>query len=198
MYPIMGALRYSFGGKWQVRAWSPGRVPNCLCACNTAPGTSHSCPGRRRPLLGQCFDSWSILTGLWPAIACTCAGTAGSIEHTLPMLQMRCAPPAMPAHKSVSPFFPQQMPRELAPAVCLCCSCCPAGVRVCAWCWPLPPSLSTCKLAQHLQDLLCLLPWQVYERVELGPGKEEYRHIGSFDQQPTPPEITQCFRDSPN
>jgi len=30
--------------------------------------------------------------------------------------------------------------------------------------------------------------------VQLGPGEEEYRLIGSFDQEPKPPAITDAFR----
>lgn len=38
--------------------------------------------------------------------------------------------------------------------------------------------------------------WEVYERVELGQRQEEYKLIGKFDEEPKPPQITQCFRDS--
>lgn len=37
-------------------------------------------------------------------------------------------------------------------------------------------------------------PWEVFRRVELGPGKEEYQLIGSFDKEPTPPQITDSFK----
>lgn len=37
-------------------------------------------------------------------------------------------------------------------------------------------------------------PWEVFRRVELGPGVEEYQLIGSFDREPTPPLITDAFK----
>lgn len=37
-------------------------------------------------------------------------------------------------------------------------------------------------------------PWEVFRRVELGPGKEEYQPIGSFEAEPKPPQITDAFR----
>lgn len=37
-------------------------------------------------------------------------------------------------------------------------------------------------------------PWEVFRRVQLGPGREEYRLIGSFEREPKPPEITACFQ----
>lgn len=43
-----------------------------------------------------------------------------------------------------------------------------------------------------------VLPPQVYQRAQLGPGKEEYRLIGSFEEEPKAPQITQCFRDADN
>lgn len=35
---------------------------------------------------------------------------------------------------------------------------------------------------------------QVFRRVELGKGEEEYRLIGSFSQEPKAPQITDAFR----
>ena len=35
---------------------------------------------------------------------------------------------------------------------------------------------------------------QVFRRVETGPGREEYRVIGSFEAEPTPPLITEAFQ----
>ncbi|KAL4425639.1 hypothetical protein ABPG75_009655 [Micractinium tetrahymenae] len=37
-------------------------------------------------------------------------------------------------------------------------------------------------------------PWEVFRRVELGPGKEEYQPIGSFETEPKPPQITEAFK----
>ena len=37
-------------------------------------------------------------------------------------------------------------------------------------------------------------PWEVLRRVQKGPGEEEYVCIGSWDKEPTPPQITEAFR----
>lgn len=36
--------------------------------------------------------------------------------------------------------------------------------------------------------------WEVYRRRELGGGREEYHRIGSFAQEPKPPQITEAFK----
>lgn len=37
-------------------------------------------------------------------------------------------------------------------------------------------------------------PWQVFRRVQLAGGREEYALIGSFEEEPKAPQITEAFR----
>lgn len=37
-------------------------------------------------------------------------------------------------------------------------------------------------------------PWDVFRRVQLGAGEEEYVPIGTFDAEPKAPAITDAFR----
>ncbi|PSC75462.1 adenylate kinase [Micractinium conductrix] len=37
-------------------------------------------------------------------------------------------------------------------------------------------------------------PWEVFRRVQLGPGEEEFVPIGAFEGEPTPPQITDAFK----
>lgn len=131
MYPIMGALRHSYGGPWEVGAWE----------CNLC--------GRQG--LGAACVHWRG-SGGW---------------HACPLMQLLSAPSA---GQGALPS------RHCGPPLDSCTRACLPACQGPPTHFPTPPCL------------------QVFRRVQLAPGEEEYRLIGSFEQEPKPPAITDAFR----